>query len=114
MNSDPLGRKLLPRFHDAAAARGVLVMRRASVAVRPALAPAANDDSEQIRPDEGRAMPTRYDRWRDAHSTHSPKQRRVEQVEVRNVRLIVLFDGENKPASIRPRLVHVVPKGDAR
>ncbi len=75
-------------------------------------------------------MPTRYDRWRHAHGTHIPEQGRVEQVEARkehgampsrlhkqghvtsrgNVRLIVLFDGENKPPASGP----LGPRGPER
>lgn len=73
-----------------------------------------------------------YDRWRDGRGVHIPDGCRVEQVEVakehgalsrrlgmraevigrsQSNRLRVRFDGEDKPVSIRPHLVRVVPAG---
>jgi hypothetical protein len=69
-----------------------------------------------------------YDPWRDVDGTHIPEGARVEQITVANEygghssrlhqrgevvdrrgsRLVVLFDGENKPVSIRPHLVRVL------
>ncbi|MGH3778876.1 MAG: hypothetical protein ACRDRR_24605 [Pseudonocardiaceae bacterium] len=79
-------------------------------------------------------MPVPYDRWRDADGTHIPEECRVEQIAVAkehgalpshlrkqgwvtgrgNVRLTVLFDGEDKPSGVRPHLVRVVTTPDAR
>ncbi|MGH3575676.1 MAG: hypothetical protein ACRDUW_28300 [Pseudonocardiaceae bacterium] len=73
-----------------------------------------------------------YDRWRDVDGTHVPVGARVEQtgtdarmgalrsrLHVRGqvtsrgtTRLVVRFDGETKPVSIRPHLVRVIERDD--
>ena len=70
-----------------------------------------------------------YDRWCDAGGSHVPDGCRVEQVEVdiphgalrsrlpkrgevlgrtRSTRLLVRFEGEHEPVSIRPHLVRII------
>jgi hypothetical protein len=79
---------------------------------------------------EGRRSRLAYDRWRDAAGVSIPPGARVEQVLVdrphgalpsrlgkqaqvirrsRGTRLVVQFDGEDQPVSIRPDLVRVRP-----
>lgn len=101
-------------------------------------ADAANDELVEALRQQGpgdrtigvtwRAARLRYDPWRDARDIPIPLRCRVEQITVakehgalrsrlhkqgevvdrRGTRLVVRFDGEGEPVSIRPHLVRVL------